>query len=276
DWGIPEQLLEDDGFRTRIRQMQLQTYLMHCTVLQNTVRELQHKPWIGDAAHSTIWYYEKMRSLAYRARQIAEMLESRDLKARCEYWAGRACGGMQDYQTAESHFKAALLHDVENGVKKNGDVQLRGLRPSEKADVRFLRDSCKARHRNYERQREHFARLGERHSWETGLPIEACLGENMVPSSPWVPDRDRVVQLARHKYDGKKEPDEEAWLLTDNKLGQTLEEQAQAQWKAQDETVQAMHRRTLSREEWWYIKRDVKAAQHHKSQQSPDQETTFE
>jgi hypothetical protein len=270
DWGIPEQLLENDGFRTRIRQVQLQNYLMHCTVLQNIIRQLQHTPWVRETQHSMKWHYEKMCSLAYKACQIADMLESRDLKARCKYWAGRACAGIRDYQQAESYFKSALLHDVKNAKNENGDVQLRGLRPSEKADVHFLRDSCRARHADYEGRREKNRRLADRESWETGRPIEDCLNAQLPPSPPWVPDRDRVVKIGQHKYDDKEDIAEEVRRL----LGEGLEEEAQAQWQKGDETVQNMHRRTLSREEWRYINRDIKVSKKDVAIQSAEPEQT--
>jgi hypothetical protein len=250
EYGIPSHVMDKDVFRTRMRQIQLRTLLMHCTVLQTTASDLEHTPWKTDNKHSPHWYYEKIRSLVYKARPLAEALESKDLQARCEYWAGRGCGGTRDYQAAEAHFDSALKLDVPNDTSRSGKARLRGLLPTEKADVRFLRDSCSTRHKAWEKRTTRAFKRAERQAEETGIPLEACLEEDLIQSPPWMPDRDRAVQLARQAFDDHNGTCEEA----DRK------------------ELQPTDKMMLSKKEWQYIKHgDVQMAQQRARQQSAEQ-----
>jgi hypothetical protein len=269
EYGIPSHLFEKDAFRTRMRHIQLRTYLMQCTILHNTVGQIQRKPWRSGKEHSPRWYYEKMCSLAGKARPLAEALESRDLQARCAYWQGRGCGGTRDYQAAEAHFKRALLLDEPNDTSPKGRPRLRGLLPTEKADVRFLLDSCTARHRSWEKRMKVAMQWAQNQSDATGLPIEACLDDNVATSPAWVPDRDRIVQLARSAFDGTGKTVQGS---VDWQRGQTLEDELQARWKHEDEDVQAMKKRTLSKKELQYIKHgDAKVREQRARQLSIDE-----
>lgn len=262
EYGIPSHLMEKDAFRTRIRQIQLRSCLMHCTVLQATASGLERTPWKTDHGHTPRWYYEKMRRLVYKAKPLAEALESKDLQARCEYWAGRGCGGTRDYQAATAHFDLALKLDVPNDTSPNGKARHRGLLPTEKADVRFLLESCSARHKAWEKRTARALKVAERQSEATGLPVQACLEESMVTSPPWMPDRDCVVQLARQAYDDRLESEDKAELANDTRLGESREA----------EDTQAMSIRMLNRKEWQYIKHgDVQMAKQRARQQSAEQ-----
>jgi hypothetical protein len=250
EYGIPESLMQKYAFRTRMRHFQLRTLLMHCTVLQATASDIERTPWRTDNKHSADWYYEKIRSLAYKAKPLAEALESNDLQARCEYWAGRGCSGTRDYQAAEAHFELALKLDVPNDTTPKGKARFRGLLPTEKADVRFLRDSCSARHIAWQKRTTRAMKIAERQAEEMGVPLEACLEENMVPSPPWMPDRDRVVQLATQAFGNQGITDEEA----------------------NSKDLQVTDRMMLNKKEWQYIKHgDVQMAEQRARQRSAEQ-----
>ncbi|KAH4063307.1 hypothetical protein HBH50_195540 [Parastagonospora nodorum] len=249
EYGTSAHLWERDTFTISMQQTQLSVYLIHCTTLQGIIDQVQREPWKYSTNQSAAWYYGKMVELSYKARTLAEALKSDELQARCEYWAGRGCGGSRDYGAAEKHFHQAMLLDVPNDKYKNGRARPRGLLPKEKADVRFLLDSCHKRAKNHRHYGKRMMQEVERiraMADEDGLPLDAYTDQTQttVPSSPpWLPDRDRLVALAKLQFE-KSSP----------KLEQALEEEAQVGLQTGDEYIQAENRRRLTKKEWVYIK----------------------
>jgi tetratricopeptide (TPR) repeat protein len=256
--GIPSHLKAQNNIRISIRLMHLRTLLMQCTVLQSIIRDLERQCWKKDAAHSPYRYYSKMRQLALKARQLAEELKSQDLQARCEYWAGRACGGTKDYQEAVQHFESAINLDVQNSIHPSGRLQLRGLRPREKDDVRFLLNSVKDRYKSWESKTAEAMNKAKSESDRTGISVEVCFEEEWKGQSspPWLPDRDRVVYIARQKHVVQKTMEKRAKVfaaMQRAELAQPLDEKVQDQWEREGVIEGEMVRRTLSNEEWRYI-----------------------
>jgi hypothetical protein len=241
-------------FSTHIQHIQLRTLLMQCTMLQNTVRELECKPWTMGKAHIPRWQYEKMRSLAYKALQLAQALESRDLQARCEYWAGRGCGGTRDYQAAEAHFSEAIRLDDSNQDGCSDTQRAKGLRPMERQDVQFLLESCKARHKDWKKRTDKMVELAKKQSINTDKSLQACLDENPIVSPPWIPDHEYMIEVARRSFGIAKSPSKITTPFVHRNRGQALEAQVQAQRTIDGQDLMKATKRTLSRKEWEYIR----------------------
>ncbi|KAL5115100.1 hypothetical protein ACEQ8H_007015 [Pleosporales sp. CAS-2024a] len=253
--GIPRHVVQDDdGFRTRLQRIQLRTCLMQCTILQDTINQIQHQPWRRTKKKDTIpVHYAKLRKLACEARGFAEALESRELEARCEYWAGRGCGGAGDYQAAISHFKKALRLDVPNddgaGDSNAGSMRrLRGLTPTEKADVHFLLDSCCTRLRILD-EYDAEAKSTTKATGEKAVAALCCM--------PWTPDRDRIVGLASLTLLGKQDISDTTKIPIDWHRQRALEQDLEAQWEQDDSDIRDMMRREFNDDELEYIYKDV-------------------
>lgn len=250
EYGIPSYLKEGNVFRTRMLHVQLRTLLMRCIILQSSVREIERKPWTWDAQQPPHWYYSKMRHLSQKARRLAEALQSQDLRARCEYWTGRGCGGTRDYYAAAEHFALAIKLDVENDMHPSGRTRLRGLRPNEKADVHFLLDSVTNRHDSWEHRMVNARNMARYESNRSGKPLEECKDLSGMESPLWVPDRDRIMQLARQESGIKKRLGKRAKLMEN--FGE-LKDRVKAQWDAEGIDEAEITRRVLNKKEWHYI-----------------------
>jgi len=256
-----------DAFITTMQHTQLSVYLMHCTILQDIIDQVQREPWKSSQNQPAAWYYEKMVELAYKARPLAEALKRDGLQARCEYWAGRGCGGSRDYSAAEEHFRQAILLDVPNDKYKNGSTRLRGLLPKEKADVRYLLDSCHKRttdHKRYEKQEVEIVRIM---ADDYGLPFDVYADRMqavMSLSPPWLPDRDRLVALAKAEFEN---PIQNA----DEEPQHDMGDDAQVYSQTDDEYMHAENRRRLTAKEWAYIKYgDIQEAERRERQKSAE------
>lgn len=270
--GIPEELRRMDPFQTRIRHIRLRTYLMRCSVLQSTIREIERKPWAQSSTKPPYWYYSKMRTLAQRARQLAEALMSNDLRARCEYWFGRGCGGTGDFEAASHHFEQAIKLDVANDYYPSGRLRLRGLRPVEKADVHFLFGSVKDSHTAWKAQTENARQHAQSESERTYQPIEECVDWSGLNSLDWVPDRDRVHQLAAQEHGVRSNQGADVPNPGDPERDRNVresEETLQTRYAADGLDTTELTRRTFSAREWKYIKHgDVRAAERRRRQES--------
>ncbi|KAJ4368034.1 hypothetical protein N0V83_006389 [Neocucurbitaria cava] len=234
--GIPTHLKEKDAFRTQAGFMLLRTILLRCEVQLSIVRELERKPWAQEASKPPYYYYSKIRHFAYRAREIAEFLQSRDLQARCEYWAGWGCGGTRDWYAASEHFAMAIKLDVENDTNPNGRKNVRGLRANEKEDVGFLLESVRKRHERLLRNTEDLRRAAEYEAKITGKKVEDCIDWDGLDSPTWLPERDRVVRIARAEARSER-------------AGRSGDEQR----KEVEEDIRTLTRRTFSKEERYYV-----------------------
>ncbi|CBX89940.1 hypothetical protein IAQ61_003492 [Plenodomus lingam] len=191
--SIPTYLKKHDAYETKMRLIQLRTILMRCQVLQSAVINIERKPWIPSVENQANTYYSKMRKLAYRARELAERLESRELQARCEYWAGRGHGGTHDFESAKECFALAMNLDVENGTLPNGEPRLRGLRPNEKEDVRFLFGYASQHEEEWRRRIKDVHEAAPVQVGQSNLRDEKCLDWSNISKLAWRPERDRIM-----------------------------------------------------------------------------------
>jgi hypothetical protein len=254
--GIPAHLKDHDASRTRMRLVRLRTYLMRCEVLQSTVNSLERKPWTQDSNRDSelAQLYSNIRNSATKAKGLAEALQSRDLQARCEYWAGRGCGGLKDWQAALTHFSVAIKLDVPDDTFAKGDPRPRGLLQHEKNDVEFLLKSVTERHETWLLKSEE-ARKASQVSEATQGPLEEVDWEEMRGPS-WIPDRDRMYHIAQRQFAKKKlgvkrrsrmvNIDEE-----ETPLGK--DEVAAVNQRLEIADDRQVVRRVLSAEEWRYI-----------------------
>lgn len=243
--GVPAHLKMQDSFGTRASLVELRTLLMRCQVLQATMNNVERKPWKHYAKAAPYPHYSKMRKIAYRARKVAERLESSELQARCEYWAGRGCGGMKDWGAAADHFASAMQLDVENDTYPSGRTRLRGLRPNEKEDVEILQRDASQRHKNSLKNKPKAQPLAQIEHEKIVIPMETFVDWSDIPSSSRQPKQDRVVRLATipgpvpFEEDAEAKFSEEAFRLEERML--------------RDLHDGELRRRKLSRAEMQYI-----------------------
>ncbi|KAF1839399.1 hypothetical protein BDW02DRAFT_150785 [Decorospora gaudefroyi] len=243
--GIPAHLRHHDPFKIRIPLHHFRILMMRCEVLQSTVNTLERKPWAHDSDQVLQSYYRNMRYAAIKARKLAQDLLSDELQARAEYWAGRGCGGLRDWQDAVSHFTAAMKFDAPRGGSNQGEVgQGGGLSQNEREDVGFLLQSVKRR-RDLKRER---AKEGDRG------PLEHV---DDWEEPAWMPDRERLAEMAKKEADGAKR--------RSARYSQQFGANAIGEMVLAKEDIEAVHqrfeiadgkqsfRRRLGKEEWLWI-----------------------
>jgi hypothetical protein len=221
-------------YATRMHTIQLRTLLTRCTVLATTVRTLERKPWVSTTTtkRTPYWHYSEILTLAQRANTHAEALHNDPLRARCSYWMGRGWGGMGVFGAAVGAFERAVRLDVDGTD---------GLRIGEKSDVKYLLGSARKRFEEYRARMADAKAAARFESERSGRPLDECFDWNEV-ASPWMPDRDRVVEIARREFGARREG------------GDEMEEEVEKKWK--DEGIE--WRRVLSEQEWKYIRGQVR------------------
>jgi hypothetical protein len=232
---IPDLTEVTDKLKARLYLVQLSTLLTHCQVLQTIANKFEHQALTkadGKSAHA---YYTKMESQACRARTIAKKLQSKEYQARCEYWAGRAHGGMHNFQRAMDHMRLAMDLDVHGHGSQREETQPRGLTWEEKSDVRSLLASATKRHQMRLEKADGNAALliAEIEAERTGRALEECV--EWDPNSPaWRPNQDYVVHKAKRDFADQGKSRNKGKAIGVEPTGDT--------------------RKTLSDEEWWFIR----------------------
>ncbi|RMZ72538.1 pyruvate formate lyase activating enzyme [Pyrenophora seminiperda CCB06] len=267
--GVPAYLKPEDAFRTRMRLVQFRNYLIRCQLLYITVTSLERKPWTSYSDAQLDQYYRNIRYLSIKARNIAEAIGSDDLRARSEYWAGRGCGGLQDWQAATTHFTAAMKFDVPHYKDDNGRIRERGLLQDEKDDVEFLLRSVKHRDHEWERKKEDARKayygIGVTHEYPEQIQWDKMKGQR------WTPDQDRMIEIAKQQFAGRRRSRD----VSDYTKEEV--ETIQQRMALDDET--GMTRRTLNEKEWRYIIRGDerryrdRTSPHHSQQSESSAET---
>jgi hypothetical protein len=224
-----------DKLKAKLYLVQLSTLLTHCQILQTIVNKFEHQALIRAEKNSIHEYYEKMESQACRARTIAQKLQSKEYQARCEYWAGRAHGGMRNFQRAMEHMRLAMDLDVHGHGSYREETQPRGLTWEEKSDVGFLLASAMKRHEMRLEKADGNAALliAEIEAERTGRTLDECV--EWDPNSPaWCPNQGYVVHKAKRDFADRGKSRNKGKKLGVEPMGET--------------------RKTLSEEEWWFIK----------------------
>jgi hypothetical protein len=232
---IPDLTEATDKLKAKLYLVQLSTLLTHCQILQTIVNKFEHQALTTADKNSTHEYYEKMESQACRARAIAQRLQSKEHQARCEYWAGRAHGGMRNFQRAMEHMRLAMDLDVHGHGSYREETQPRGLTWEEKSDVGFLLGSATKRHEMRLEKADSNAALliAEIEAERTGRALDECV--EWDPNSPaWCPNQGYIVHKAKRDFAGQGKSRNKGKRPGVEPTGET--------------------RKTLSEEEWWFIK----------------------
>ena len=249
--GVSSYLKPENAFRTRMRLVQFRNYLIRCQLLYLTVKSMERKPWKSHSQAQLAQYYRNIRCLAIKARNVAEAIGSDDLRARSEYWAGRGCGGLQDWQAAITHFATAIKFDVPNYTDNKGKIFQRGLLQDEKDDVEFLLQSVKQRCQEWERRKEdaHKAEfgVGATHTYPIELHWEG------LKDAHWTPDRDRIIHIAKQQYGSKRRSTTQFASTETGGTDYTKDEVHFIFQRMSSEDEKELPRKALSEEEWRYI-----------------------
>jgi hypothetical protein len=232
---IPDLTEATDKLKAKLYLVQLSTLLTHCQILQTIVDKFEHQALTTADKISTHECYEKMESQTCRARTIAQKLQSKEHQARCEYWAGRAHGGMRSFQRAMEHMRLAMDLDVHGHGSYREETQPRGLTWEEKSDVGFLLASATKRHEMRLEKADGNAALliAEIEAERTGRTLDECV--EWDPNSPaWCPNQEYIVHKAKQDFAGQGKSRNKGKKPGVEPTGET--------------------RKTLSEEEWWFIK----------------------
>jgi hypothetical protein len=232
---IPDLTEATDKLKAKLYLVQLSTLLTHCQILQTIVDKFEHQALTTVDKNSTHEFYEKMESQACRARTIAQKLQSKEHQARCEYWVGRAHGGMRNFQRAMEHMRLAMDLDVHGHGSYREETRPRGLTWEEKSDVRFLLASATKRHEMRLEKADGNAALliAEIEAERTGRTLDECV-EWDLNSPAWCPNQGYIVHKAKRNFAGEGKSRNKGKKPGVEPTGET--------------------RKTLSEEEWWFIK----------------------
>ena len=232
---IPDLTEDTDKLKARLYLVQLKTLLTHCQILQTIANKFDHESLTRRDKRSAQCYYIKMESQASCARLIAQKLQSKEHQARCEYWAGRAYGGMRNFQRAMEHIRLAMKLDVHGHGSRREETEPRGLTWEEKSDVGFLLASATRRHEMRLAKASGNAALliAEVEAERTGRTVDDCV--EWDPDSPmWCPDQGYIVHKAKRDFVDRSKSRRKGIRFRVEHTEAT--------------------RKTLSEEEWWYIK----------------------
>ncbi|EOA87079.1 uncharacterized protein SETTUDRAFT_31380 [Exserohilum turcica Et28A] len=238
--------------KTCSRLVLFRSYISHCLVLQSSANISERKPLTKKLSSELDKKYAKMRQLAFKAQQQAEALERRDLKARSEYWSGRACGGLRDWETAVKHFAVAIKLDVRNPTDKHIEPFREGLLPDEKNDVDFLLQYVTQRRDEWAQRKD----KEEKRMHLQGFYIEDIDWE-ALKDPHWTPHRDFMMYSAKQQHSGvsgkpvnhvNSSADQWRPVLHDIEIRVVNQKLA-----VQDDKQYFRH--TLTAEEWKYILR---------------------
>lgn len=234
--------------------------MSRCHALQCIVNASECKPHTQHSSLDIHKTYSRIFSFAQEAMKIAERLESVALEARCEYWAGRGCGGLRDWQAAIMHFTNAIRLNESRGSSENTISQSKGLLSHEKEDVEFLLQNAKQRHSEWLLRTKKIQQSQATEATE----VTKDAGWKDMKGPPWTPNHDFrnwciKQQLEKSKKDGART---NVFLPRDGQKVHKL-------WKHEIPMIRNrlnipdgndIFRRTLNADEWFYIFRGIPTA----------------
>jgi hypothetical protein len=251
--GIPAELRDWDGYRSRMRMIKCRLYLLRCEVLQSTANAVEQRAWAQCLNVSTHQYYGKILKYALKAQQLADVTSNHDLQARSEYWSGRGCGGLCDWGAAASHFAAAMKLDVPNDNSRDKQRQQRDVLPVKKDDVGFLLGSVTRRYEK-EMQKKEQARKANHGQDTSPSPTEDV--QRKMPKRPgWMPYYEHMTHLGKQQSGGVLDQ------LLSCDYGSTLNKEEMTALKKRlslNDGKQEI-RKTFSAQEWLIILRGEEA-----------------
>ncbi|EMD69881.1 hypothetical protein GGP41_000053 [Bipolaris sorokiniana] len=249
---LDETLKEHDTHKSSVRLVQFHLFILRCQVLQSVLDILERKPRMNEVKSEIHTHYRKIYRFASKAGKLAEGFDNTTLQARSEYWAGRGCGGLGDWQSAKTHFGNAIKLDTPNNANNHKNFQHRGLRPNEQADVRFLLQIATQRYDRWAHKIERARKtLGELEFEEIDWEKENVEGRH------WTPYRDCMKRAAKQQAEMSRK--------TGRPMNHLFTSEGQpADFLSQEEIKMVLKRlakrdnmallyRTLNAEEWRYI-----------------------
>ncbi|XP_014551377.1 hypothetical protein COCVIDRAFT_62320, partial [Bipolaris victoriae FI3] len=232
--------------------VQFHLFILRCQVLQSMSDILERNPRTDEVKSDIQTNYRKICRFASKAEKLTEGFDDTTLQARSEYWAGRGCGGLGHWLSAKMHFGNAIKLDTPNNANNHNNLQHRGLRPNERADVRFLLQIVTQRNDRCVRKREEARKTLSELEFE-----EVDWDKEDMKDHRWTPYRDCMKRAAKqqveichktgtpmnHLLTSDGQP---ANILKQKEINMVLERLAKRDGKA----LLCM---TLNAEEWRYI-----------------------
>jgi hypothetical protein len=247
--SLDELFKEHNTYRSRMRLIQFRALIYRCQVLQCAVNILERKPRTDEVDSDVHESYSKIYHFASKARKLAEGLENGTLQARSEYWAGRGCGGLRDWQAAIMHFANAIKLDTPyTGNHKK--FRHRGLLSNEREDVNFLLQNV-TKHCNEWTCETKPARKSLYQVDPEDIGLEAPRGPRWAPYHDWMKHAAKQ-QLEKNKRTGKPM---NHLLNSEGQLSTILGEKElkMIRRRLAKPGGKSIFRRTLSADEWFYI-----------------------
>jgi len=260
--GVPIEEKSSNEFRIAMGLIQCQTYLNRCVVLQSIINSMERTPRAqqseAEAQAIVRSYYKRIHRFAVEAYQLAEARSSRSLLARSEYWCGRGCGGLREWDAAVSHFTSAVNMDLSDVYFKGLPRQQRGLLKTEREDVDFLLQSVTRRYNEWILNGGAHKTVDNKGA--SPSPTEVIRKE-ALKGSRWRPHQEHLVYLAEQQCSTEGSSDRQlSHLRSSEHAGVSLNEK---DMEAAEERLSLKDgkqgiRNTFNADEWYYVLRGHK------------------
>jgi len=260
--GVPIEENTSDDFRIAMGLIQCRTYLNRCVVLQSIINSIERTPRAQQSEAETEAivrsYYNRIHKFAVAAWQLAEARSSRGLLARSQYWCGRGCGGLRDWDAAVSHFTSAVNMDLSDVYLKSRSRQQTGLLKAEREDVDFLLQSVTQRYNEWILNGGAHKTVDDQEA--SPSPTEVIRKE-ALKGPRWTPHQERLVYLAEQQCSTEASSDRQrSHLRSSEDAGVSLNEKdmAAAEERLSLKDDKQGIRNTFNADEWYYVLRGHK------------------
>jgi hypothetical protein len=233
-----------DILGTRIRITNVKVNLMRCAIIDRAASELEHKTY-RKANTPASQEYVKMDNIVKGALLVAQKLRSDGLKARCYYWKGRACGRQRFWNDAKRAFERA--EQLDQAAEENEHEK--GLLPSERADINFLKRSVQKRAERADKERKWREEWNEKIEWKTERAGNVDLKVVDARKSPmWRPETESAIRQWMERFGRTLESSPD--LGSDGGSNRSIDRS----WQDEDETLERdWVKRPLSEAELRYV-----------------------
>ena len=260
--GVPIEEKSSNEFSTAIGLIQCQKYLNRCVVLQSIINSMERTPRArqseAEAEAIARSYYKRIHRFAVEAYQLAEARSSRSLLARSEYWCGRGCGGLREWDAAVSHFTSAVNMDLSDVYFKGMPRQQRGLLKTEREDVDLLLQSVTQRYNEWILNGGAHKTVGDQEA--SPSPTEVIRKETLK-GPRWRPHQEHLDYLAEQQCSTEGSSDRQlSHLRSSEHAGVSLNEKdmAAAEERLSLKDDKQGIRNTFDANEWYYVLRGHK------------------
>ncbi|KAI4610027.1 hypothetical protein J4E83_008592 [Alternaria metachromatica] len=231
-------------------------------VLQSIINSMERTPRAqqseAEAEAIVRSYYKRIHRFAVEAYQLAEARSSRSLLARSEYWCGRGCGGLREWDAAVSHFRSAANMDLSDVYFKGMPRQQRGLLKSEREDVDFLLQSVTQRYNEWILNGGAHKTVDDQEA--SPSPTEVIRKE-ALKGPRWRPHQEHLDYLAEQQCSTEGSSDRQlSHLRSSEHAGVSFNEKdvAAAEERLSLKDDKQGIRNTLNADEWFYVLRGHK------------------